>query len=284
MTICFRLQQYFYEGIWIGHGQSYCSDPKDLYNQLNSNIQLSNITENVGVLTKQKLFFDNSVLSVKEGFHNGKCFSLKASHLAGVKALGFKTSLDHDVYLVFHSPQLYFTQNEYEDKIVKRNTTVNMKIDYYVQKVLDYEGKPCKHYGKSTQDECLLKATDQVLLNKVGCTTPFSQDKSNICTQPADAMKAQLLQDKYLYKEPLENECPRSCTNLKSQITSDTTINDGTGYSRINLPEHIQVYESYYTYDGLSMVAEIGGYVGLFLGISVNQIGLLFEKLFLHYE
>ena len=65
---------------------------------------------------------------------------------------------------------------------------------------------------------------------------------------------------------------------------SDTTITDGSGYSRINLPEHIQVYESYYTYDGLSMVAEIGGYVGLFLGISVNQIGLLFEKLFLHYE
>ena len=56
--------------------------------------------------------------------------------------------------------------------------------------------------------------------------------------------------------------------------------------SRVNFPEnvHVQVYESYYTYDGLSMVAEIGGYVGLFLGISVNQVGMLLQKLFLYYQ
>ena len=73
--------------------------------------------------------------------------------------------------------------------------------------------------------------------------------------------------------------CPQSCTHLKSQITSEV-IYPGQGTSRINLPDQVQVFEAYYTYDGLSMVAEIGGYVGLFLGISINQVGLLFEKLF----
>ena len=41
--------------------------------------------------------------------------------------------------------------------------------------------------------------------------------------------------------------------------------------------EVIKVYESYYIYSGLSMIAEIGGYVGLFLGISVNQETILMD-------
>ena len=114
-------------------------------------------------------------------------------------------------------------------------------------------------------------------MKEVGCTTPFSYDKSNICTQPTYAAKAQGLYDQYLYQNSLlESTCPRSCTHLKSQITSDTTY-PGQGLSRINFPDYIQVFESYYTYDGLSMVAEIGGYVGLFLGVSVNQVGVLFN-------
>ena len=36
--------------------------------------------------------------------------------------------------------------------------------------------------------------------------------------------------------------------------------------------EHIKVTDEQYLYSGLSLIAEIGGYVGLFLGVSVNQI------------
>lgn len=38
------------------------------------------------------------------------------------------------------------------------------------------------------------------------------------------------------------------------------------------LSDEIMVISSFYVYDGLSMVAEIGGYVGLFLGLSFNQL------------
>ena len=140
--------------------------------------------------------------------------------------------------------------------------------------------------SSSLYQSCLLKATDKVLLKEVGCTTPFSLDKSNICTQPANAMKAKQIFEQYLYQHSLlENTCPQSCIHIKSQITDVTTF-PGIIWpgSRINFPENVQVYESYYTYDGLSMVAEIGGYVGLFLGISVNQVGMLLQKLFLYYQ
>ena len=37
-------------------------------------------------------------------------------------------------------------------------------------------------------------------------------------------------------------------------------------------PESFEVHKAYYAYDELSLIAEIGGYVGLFLGSSVYQI------------
>ena len=36
--------------------------------------------------------------------------------------------------------------------------------------------------------------------------------------------------------------------------------------------EFIRVTRDYYTYTEISLIAEIGGYVGLFLGVSVNQV------------
>ena len=45
----------------------------------------------------------------------------------------------------------------------------------------------------------------------------------------------------------------------------------------ITFKENIKVTTSYYLYSGLSLIAEVGGYVGLFLGVSVNQIANLFE-------
>ena len=44
--------------------------------------------------------------------------------------------------------------------------------------------------------------------------------------------------------------------------------------------ERIQKTESYYIYDGLTLIAEMGGYVGLFLGFSVNQIVQILDSIY----
>ena len=42
--------------------------------------------------------------------------------------------------------------------------------------------------------------------------------------------------------------------------------------------ENIKVTEAHLLYSVLSMIAEIGGYVGLFLGVSIIQINHVFDK------
>ena len=41
---------------------------------------------------------------------------------------------------------------------------------------------------------------------------------------------------------------------------------------RLYFRGRVKVMQSYYAYSGLTLIAEIGGYFGLFLGVSINQI------------
>ena len=53
---------------------------------------------------------------------------------------------------------------------------------------------------------------------------------------------------------------------------------------QIGFEKIIKVTKGYYAYSELSLIAEIGGYVGLFLGVSVNQITNLIEYLVLRIQ
>ena len=48
--------------------------------------------------------------------------------------------------------------------------------------------------------------------------------------------------------------------------------NSGTSYMKFSLKNTIKVTNSHFLYNGLTLMAEIGGYVGLFLGISVVHV------------
>ena len=66
--------------------------------------------------------------------------------------------------------------------------------------------------------------------------------------------------------------------------TKTKEIDKKTSYANaqlsINFKENIKVNTSYFVYSGLTLIAEIGGYVGLFLGVSINQVTNLIEWIF----
>lgn len=122
-------------------------------------------------------------------------------------------------------------------------------------------------------------------MTEVGCTTPYRPDKSNICTDPEKGKQAN-----DIYKKVKDSQtfaaslCPRSC---RYQIIglSRFEIGEGNGkpLSLGNLKEDksktltltyqkfIKISKSRRSYTFLELIAEVGGYVGLFLGISINQ-------------
>ena len=90
-----------------------------------------------------------------------------------------------------------------------------------------------------------------------------------------------------IYDKTEYGHCIEPC--LFFSIASETVfIKDilNPKYVKVNLnfEDVIQVSKSYYIFSGISLLGEIGGYVGLFLGVSVNQLTTLLVYSFSRFE
>ena len=75
------------------------------------------------------------------------------------------------------------------------------------------------------------------------------------------------------------HSCLEPCSFLSIKINKASETNDSYPRLEMYFEEYIQEIVNYYSYDSLSFIAEIGGYVGLFLGYSILQITELFSFL-----
>ena len=89
----------------------------------------------------------------------------------------------------------------------------------------------------------------------------------------------------------LAKVCPKSCTQVSSIVSDhqlfyvgdiESDYFEAQGSLKFFFPQFIKVSETEWSYFFLSLLAEVGGYVGLFLGISINQISSVLEKLLLY--
>ena len=108
-------------------------------------------------------------------------------------------------------------------------------------------------------------------MEKFGCVTPFGYNKNNICTNSTLAKQA----NEYLEKtfKTYSDNCLNPCNYFLINAIKMSEVNRTKPYAilRLSFNEYIKTTTSYYSYLTLSMVAEIGGYVGLFLGVSLYQ-------------
>ena len=118
-------------------------------------------------------------------------------------------------------------------------------------------------------------------MERFGCTTPFGLDLDNICTDQNKSLEAQFLLWEILSNIKEVEECPYPCHFLMTQIT---TTDYKTSHDRdiiwLVFDKYIKVTTSTYAYTELVLLAELGGYVGLFLGLSVFDLRRVFNKIF----
>ena len=83
---------------------------------------------------------------------------------------------------------------------------------------VDYRGVQCKKEKYYQKDLCTTKKIEKELIDKVGCTTPFGHDKSQICRQEDDASKAS---DIYYHEISLESNCSNPCSLFSLAISNE---------------------------------------------------------------
>ena len=77
--------------------------------------------------------------------------------------------------------------------------------------------------------------------------------------------------------------CPLPCVSMQVRFAGlDSTSNDGNEnetYVRFYIKDQILVRESHLSYTEVSLLAELGGYIGLLIGVSLMDIATLIDKM-----
>ena len=115
-------------------------------------------------------------------------------------------------------------------------------------------------------------------MDEIGCTTPFGVNLDHICKDLSKSKKAKELYDLLYYKYRKINDCPYPCQFIKSLLFPYGGRSD-KNTTKLRFDSFIKVTKAAYSYTELELLAEFGGYVGLFLGISVFHVSQVVDKI-----
>ncbi len=119
-------------------------------------------------------------------------------------------------------------------------------------------------------------------MKKFNCTTPFGDKKTSICEDPKTAIKALNL---YLgYQFANNGKYLDACNYVKLKISSQRefawTNHSQTFSAELQFESKVKKVKTFELYGFESLIAEIGGWVGLFLGVSIFQLTSLIDHVY----
>ena len=158
-----------------------------------------------------------------------------------------------------------------------RKSTVQVEHELFY--MMDDEGEPCIDDPAYNKDLCTYDAFEKSV-EKYGCTTPFGLIKENICMGKKNGNSTEVLKmhTKWFDNKNVHDgsDCANPCHIIMTRATdvpeSKKKINPRTSKIKLEFKYRVKMVKDYHLYSGLSLLAEIGGYFGLFLGVSINQV------------
>ena len=257
---------------WIGEGAEYCKNPKLIMEK--AKIQLTEIIERVSIIhasepNRISIYPTNqSFWKFNEDKVHGSCHtffipdSYKWKH---VRKLDF--AMKSNVHWKINSPGNFEVLDAKFHYNITDSPRQKFNVFYEVYHMLDYtEHHPCVNDKEYEKDTCSGNLVFKESMETVNCTWPFLTNKNHICTEVDSAIKAMRIG----INERRRSKCPNSCNYIKI-ITIPFRQHKTGNFLIFFLPYSIKVHKAYYAYDEVSLIAEIGGYVGLCLGFSVYQ-------------
>ncbi len=235
---------------------------------VNGSVQL-NITRNAG-----KLFF-----FTKEYYFNGDCLVIRLpDNVRSAGPLEIELFFKMHVHIFIHHSAQFLSPNSRTRAYGRLGQQTKYSVAHEVVTLLNVK-KNCTDDPNFVYDHCMYEKMFDLMVDKVGCTVPWLHDKSRICADSNSAQKALKM-----YHENRRNQlniCLRSCIFTDVNLGPPVKESGNSGESKIVLyfRKDVKTVTEYLLYDEMSMFAEIGGFMGLFLGVSFLNVAYLFNKL-----
>ncbi len=151
---------------------------------------------------------------------------------------------------------------------------VKFAVSHEVVHLLPNANKNCTVSYLNSFDDCILTELFDMMLDQVGCTVPWVKDRTMICVDKKKAVEAFKI-----YQENRRNQdyiCLNSCRFSNVYLGPpilESSGNESLSQAIFYFKRDIKLTEEFEIYSLFSLAADIGAYVGLFLGASMINLG-----------
>ena len=275
--------------VWIGNGtENYCNNPK----KFNEKViwQLDDFKlKDVSVNNQIEIDRNQTEWWTQVSFYQQKCWSLKIPkgvQKEGINQLYFRFAPESPkLKFYLHQPESIYTDMPKlaEPIILNPHERISISIKHEIVRQLDFDGGKCIQDDNYSFDDCVNRKIFEKSMNEIGCTTVFGPDLSNVCTNQTKARAVKKVFNRMtMDMENGEFQCFYPCKYIEIMANKmERKILDsdfGAGLT-LNFMKFVTVTTSFYSYTELELLAEFGGYVGLFLGFSVFDLSTLITEI-----
>lgn len=144
---------------------------------------------------------------------------------------------------------------------------------------------PCSTEMDYAFDDCMSQEVVDKLVSRHGCSLPYlpSDGNSPICDPTNVELREAAFKDYDFFTSNGQKQlCDRPCSTMEvfSGLPVDGVTENGLAQMKMYLKSTTKIKRMVLDYTIISMIAEIGGYTGLLLGISFVNITRVLDRLF----
>ena len=214
----------------------------------------------------------------------GRCFTYIPDNNLVARGISFyQIKLLTGCKLYIHDKHIFSSIHNLKNlyKEISLGKREKVMVSHQIFESLSSEERPCDDSDNYNFDKCNDEYLYNELIDTFGCTTPYAVEKHNICTFRDPSFDAFNHTEEYIKKGYFKNNnCIEPCKYIEANFQSgnphDRESDKNHTFLKIYFKQTVQKIHSYYIYDGLSFIAEMGGYIGLFTGFSFYNFADIF--------
>ena len=90
----------------------------------------------------------------------------------------------------FHNPHMFTTDGQMSNVQLQYRRKLEVDLKHEAFNMLHYGGEICVNNITYDKDDCVHKEFEKRAIEKYGCTTPYSMNKTQICKDSENGKKA----------------------------------------------------------------------------------------------